>query len=58
MRTGRSTDDKKDSDIKLRINEDTRRFIEEMSSREGISMSEYIRLVLSREMISENFSKI
>ena len=50
MRTGRTTLDKKDSDIKLRINDDTRRFIEVMADKYDMSMSEYIRMLITREM--------
>ena len=50
MRTGRPTMDKKESTIKLRINEDMRSWIESRSDKEKISMSEYLRKLILNDM--------
>ena len=42
----RPTQDKKDSTIKLRINDDLRNKIEQGAKRKCVSMSEYIRMVI------------
>lgn len=50
MRTGRPTDDKKDTTLKLRLNDDMRNHIERMSEKKNISMSEYLRLLILSDM--------
>lgn len=50
MRTGRPTMDKKESTIKLRINEDMRSWIESRADNEKISMSEYLRKLILNDM--------
>jgi uncharacterized protein (DUF1778 family) len=50
MRHGRPTMDKKESTIKLRINEDMRSWIEGRADREKISMSEYLRKLILNYM--------
>lgn len=50
MRTGRPTDDKKDTTLKLRLNDDMRNHIERMSVKKNISMSEYLRLLILSDM--------
>lgn len=50
MRNGRPTMDKKESTIKLRINEDMRSWIERQADREKISMSEYLRNIILNNM--------
>lgn len=46
MRTGRPTDDKKEYRLILRINEETKRKIEENADRNGLSVSEMVRRIL------------
>lgn len=50
MRHGRPTMDKKESTIKLRINEDMRSWIESRADKEKISMSEYLRKLILNDM--------
>lgn len=50
MRSGRPTMDKKESTIKLRINEDMRSWVERNADREKISMSEYLRKLILIDM--------
>lgn len=51
MRKGRPTLDKKDQTLKLRLNDDMRDWVEACSEKEGISMSEYIRELISEDML-------
>lgn len=51
MRTGRPTQDKKDFTVKLRINEDTKRWLDMNSARNGMSVSEFIREIISKAMV-------
>lgn len=50
MRTGRPTSDKKDTTIKLRLNDDMREYIEKMAKHKGISMSGYLRILIQSDM--------
>ena len=50
MPLGRPTVDKKEQTLKLRLNDEMREWIEEQSAREGVSMSEYIRELISADM--------
>jgi len=50
MRVGRPTLDKKDSELRLRLNDNMRRWVEARSSRIGLSMSEYIRELIKADM--------
>lgn len=50
MRTGRPTYDKKDTTLKLRLNDDMREHIEKMAKRKSVSMSEYIRCLIQSDM--------
>lgn len=50
MRTGRPTEDKKDTTIKLRLNDNMRDHVERMSKQKGISMSEYLRCLIEYDM--------
>ena len=50
MRTGRPTTDKKEQTIKLRLNDEMRRWIERQSYKAGVSMSEYIRELIRMDM--------
>ena len=56
MRTGRPTDDKKDTTLKLRLSDDMRQHIEKMASKRGISMSEYIRHLIESDIRDQEFS--
>lgn len=50
-KTGRPTLDKKEQTLKLRLNDDMRRWVEKMSDEEGVSMSEYIRKLIRDDMV-------
>lgn len=50
MRTGRPTLDKKDSTLKLRLNDDMRLWAEMRAKRLDISLSEYIRVLIRHDM--------
>lgn len=50
VKSGRPTDDKKESTLKLRLNDDMRSHIENMANRDGISMSEYLRNLIKKDM--------
>lgn len=53
MRTGRPTTDKKESTIKLRLNDDMREWVEAKADEANVSMSEYIRCLIRCDMSSE-----
>lgn len=53
---GRPTLDKKDCTLKLRLNEEMREYVDFMSSLAGMSMSEYMRELIRRDMCSRKFS--
>lgn len=46
----RQTTDKKDEKLKLRLNEEMRRHVEIMAKSREVSMSEYIRYLIARDM--------
>lgn len=50
MRHGRTTTDPKEQTIKLRLNDTMRSWIEKQAYKNGISMSEYIRELISQDM--------
>ena len=50
MRTGRPTQDKKDYNIKLRINSKMRVHIENKCNSLGISMSDYVRTLIQSDI--------
>lgn len=50
MRHGRSTTDPKEQTMKLRLNDAMRSWIEKQAYKNGISMSEYIRELISQDM--------
>ena len=52
MRTGRPTSDKKETTIKVRLNEEMREHSEKMADRKGISMSEYLRHLIQSDMLN------
>lgn len=47
---GRPTNDKKETTLKLRLNDDMRNHVEKQSSRKEISMSEYLRELIRADM--------
>lgn len=57
MNIGRPTLDKKDCTIKLRLNDEMRRWIEDRADTEGISLSEYVRSLISADMMYQKFSE-
>ena len=52
MITGRPTLDKKDRTLKLRLNDDMRTWIERKAYHNGVTMSEYIRILIKRDMFN------
>lgn len=50
MRTGRPTVDKKETTLKLRLNDDMREHIESRAKRNSVSMSEYLRGLIKADM--------
>lgn len=50
MYHGRQTTDPKEQTIKLRINDTMRSWVEKQAYGDGISMSEYIRKLISLDM--------
>lgn len=50
MRTGRPTDNRKDTTLKLRLNDGMREHIEKMAKQKSISMSEYLRCLIESDM--------
>lgn len=50
MRMGRPTIDKKESTIKLRLNDEMREWIEVKADEANVSMSEYIRYLIKCDM--------
>ena len=53
---GRPTLDKKEYNIKLRVDSDMRSWIEKMSLISGVSMSDYLRILIESDM-SNKYSK-
>lgn len=49
-RRGRQTSDPKETTVKLRLNEDMRKHIEQSSKRKAVTMSEYIRQLIKNDM--------
>lgn len=49
-RKGRQTNDPKETTIKLRINDDMRNHIEKKSKSKSITMSEYVRNLIRKDM--------
>lgn len=58
MRHGRTTTDPKEQTIKLRLNDIMRSWIEKQAYRNGISMSEYIRELISQDMHKADLEKL
>lgn len=50
----RTTSDPKTEKIKLRLSTDLKSHIEEYASREGISLSEYVRELIRQDMRNKN----
>lgn len=50
MRTGRHTNDKKDSTVKLRLNDDMRNWLDSTAQKKGISVSELLRQLILQAM--------
>lgn len=50
---GRTTNDPKETTVKLRINDEMRNHIELSSKKKCVSMSEYIRRLIYADMIAE-----
>lgn len=50
----RTTSDPKDQNIKLRLGEDLKAYVDKISNRKGISVSEYMRELIRRDMRSKS----
>lgn len=50
----RTTNDKKDNRVIVRLNDADREYLEEMSSREGKSISDYVRGMIARDRFCES----
>lgn len=50
MRTGRPTEERKDSTIQLRLSGDMRAWVDKRSLDEGISISGFIRFLIKQDM--------
>lgn len=50
----RTTTDKKDNRIILRVNDEDNKYLREMSSRRGMSISDYVRDMIQRDR-TKNF---
>jgi predicted DNA-binding protein len=46
----RYSNDPKETTVKLRMNDDMREYLEKSAKRKGISMSEYLRNLIIRDM--------
>ena len=46
-------DDKKDNNIRVRVNDTLMTYITDKSRQEGINVSEHIRRMITREMVEE-----
>ena len=56
---GRPTDNKKDSSIILRIDTDTKAFLERLAEEDSLTVSECVRKIINREKeMANNTSKI
>ena len=55
---GRTTNDPKETTVKLRINEEMRTHIELASKRKCVSMSEYIRNLIRSDILREKKEKL
>lgn len=53
----RTTDDKKDNVIRIRVNDTLNNHMHRVSARTGKSVSQYIRDLISRDMIQTNSVK-
>lgn len=47
---GRITSDPKETTLKLRLNEIMRKYVEKQAQRQGCSMSEYLRILIKKDM--------
>ena len=54
-RQGRQTTDPKVYTLKFRINDEMRIYIENVSKKRGITASEYLRLLVKKDMDSKSF---
>lgn len=54
----RSSSDPKETTVKLRLNEDMRNHIEKSAKSKSITMSEYMRELIRKDMRNKWFSKI
>lgn len=53
----RYSTDPKETTVKLRLNEDMRKHIEQSSKRKSVTMSEYIRQLIKNDMRNKWFLK-
>lgn len=50
---GRTTTDPKETTLKLRLNEDMRKFVEQSAKSKRVTMSEYIRNLIHCDMMNK-----
>lgn len=46
----RTTDDRKDFEVKLRVNSDTKKYLDSQARAYSTSVSEYVRKLISKDM--------
>ena len=47
----RTTNDKKDNRVIVRLNDEDVKYLREMSSRQGLSLSDYVRDMIARDRV-------
>lgn len=51
----RTTSDMKDKDLRVRLNREMFKYIRDRAKLNGMSASEYMRVLIERDMVSKNF---
>ena len=54
MRLGRQTTDKKDVTIQVRVNEEQKKHLDKKASRNNISVSQLVRILIAKDMQAEH----
>lgn len=53
----RTTNDKKGSRVVVRLNDEDNKYLREMSSRQGVNISDYVRKMIERDRLSRMSSR-
>lgn len=53
----RTTNDKKGSRVVVRLNDEDNKYLREMSSRQGMNISDYVRVMIERDRLSRMSSR-